>query len=99
MLTYMYIQPLFVSLAQQWNGYQDEVVLLSVLSSLLSQLSPFTDNCSRVAEGEGVAAMLGQATVLSDVERRQVSCEDRGGEGERERGKGREMASGENSRC
>ena len=35
-----------------------------------------------------MAAMLGQATVLSDVERRQVSCEDRGREGEGERGKG-----------
>ena len=36
------LQPLFIALSQVWSGYQDEVVLLSVLSNLLSSLSPFT---------------------------------------------------------
>ena len=35
-------QPLFVALSQIWCGFQDEVVLLSVLSNLLSTLVPFT---------------------------------------------------------
>ena len=35
-------QPLFVALSQIWCGFQDEVVLLSVLSNLLTTLVPFT---------------------------------------------------------
>ena len=36
------MQPLFIALCQMWTGFQDEVVLLSVLSNLLSTMSVFT---------------------------------------------------------
>ena len=35
-------QPLFIALSQIWTGFQDEVVLLSVLSNLLNSMSVFT---------------------------------------------------------
>ena len=35
-------QPLFSSLSRVWSGFQDEVVLLSVLSTLISGVKPFT---------------------------------------------------------
>ena len=38
-------QPLFSSLSRVWSGFQDEVVLLSVLSTLISGVKPFTKVC------------------------------------------------------
>ena len=38
-------QPLFITLSQVWSGFQDEVVLLSVLSNLLNSMVPFTKVC------------------------------------------------------
>ena len=43
--TNSHFQPLFIALAQIWSGFQDEVVLLSVLSNLLNSLAPFTNVC------------------------------------------------------
>ena len=73
--THAHSQPLFVTLAQQWNGYQDEVVLLSVLSNLLSSLAQFTGNGSKEVEGEGFQTLLAQAILLSDEQRMQVRTE------------------------
>ena len=36
------LQPLFIALCQIWIGFQDEVVLLSVLSNLLNSMTIFT---------------------------------------------------------
>ena len=36
------LQPQFIHLAQIWSGFQDEMVLLSVLSNILVSLEPFT---------------------------------------------------------
>ena len=38
-------QPLFITLSQVWYGFQDEVVLLSVISNLLNSMAPFTTVC------------------------------------------------------
>lgn len=35
-------QPQFITLAHLWTGFQDEMVLLSVLSNILASLEPFT---------------------------------------------------------
>jgi len=35
-------QPQFIHLSQLWSGFQDEMVLLSVLSNILASLDPFT---------------------------------------------------------
>lgn len=35
-------QPQFIHLAQLWSSFQDEMVLLSVLSNILASLEPFT---------------------------------------------------------
>lgn len=68
----VYIQPLFMSLSQHWTGYQDEVVLLSVQSSLLFQLAQFTQTSASLAEGDTVAALLEQTIAPTDVERMKV---------------------------
>jgi len=38
-------QPLFITLSQVWSRFQDEVVLLSMLSNLLNSMAPFTNVC------------------------------------------------------
>ena len=43
--TFPCTQPLFITLSQVWSGFQDEVVLLSVLSNLLNSMAPFTTVC------------------------------------------------------
>lgn len=37
------VYPQFISLAHHWAGFQDEMVLLSVLSNVLSSLDQFAD--------------------------------------------------------
>ena len=39
---YINFQPQFIHLSQIWSGFQDEMVLLSVLSNILVSLEPFT---------------------------------------------------------
>lgn len=65
------VYPLFISLSQLWAGFQDEVVLLSMLSSLLSSLAPFTKNASDVSESPEFQALLESATVTTDEQRRE----------------------------
>lgn len=36
------VYPQFIHLAQIWSGFQDEMVLLSVLSNILVSLEPYT---------------------------------------------------------
>lgn len=67
------VYPLFMSLSQHWTGYQDEVVLLSVQSSLLFQLAQFTQTSASLAEGDTVAALLEQTIAPTDVERMKVT--------------------------
>ena len=38
------VYPLFVDLSTLWTGFQDEMVLLSVLSNVLTSLQPFSQS-------------------------------------------------------
>ena len=42
MFLFVLFQPQFIHLSQLWSGFQDEMVLLSVLSNILASLDPFT---------------------------------------------------------
>ena len=42
LLTSPWLQPQFIHLAQIWSGFQDEMVLLSVLSNILVSLEPYS---------------------------------------------------------
>ena len=50
-------QPLFSSLSRVWSGFQDEVVLLSVLSTLISGVKPFTQACQYIATATIIFAL------------------------------------------
>ncbi|XP_064396896.1 cilia- and flagella-associated protein 206-like isoform X2 [Halichondria panicea] len=68
-----HVYPLFLSLSQTWMGFQDEVVLLSVLSNLLTSLNPFIQNVIDLTESAAFQALLQAATVLTDDQRREQS--------------------------
>ncbi|XP_065882314.1 cilia- and flagella-associated protein 206-like isoform X2 [Dysidea avara] len=63
------VYPLFVSLAKVWGGYQDNVVMLSVLSNLLTGLRPFVKQAIAVGELESLQTLLNEVQVLTDEER------------------------------
>ena len=65
-------QPLFTLLSHHWTGYQDEVVLLSVLSSLLPQLAQFIHASHSLVQEDAMTALLDQAPCPSDEERMTV---------------------------
>lgn len=44
-LFFCLFQPQFITLAHLWTGFQDEMVLLSVLSNILASLEPFAKVC------------------------------------------------------
>ena len=60
-----------MGLAQLWSAFQDQVVVLSVLSNIVNSLSPFTMNSNEVCESEDFHQVLTSVTVLTDDERRQ----------------------------
>ena len=65
------LQPLFIGLAQLWSAFQDQVVVLSVLSNIVNSLSPFTFNSNKLCESEDFHQLLANTTVLTDDERKQ----------------------------
>jgi hypothetical protein len=67
------VYPLFTLLSHHWTGYQDEVVLLSVLSSLLPQLVQFTLTSLSLVQEDAVTALLDQAPCPSDEERMKMA--------------------------
>lgn len=63
------VYPLFTLVSNHWSGYQDEVVLLSVLSTLLSQLPQFTLTSQHLIEQETMTSLLTHATCPTDDDR------------------------------
>jgi hypothetical protein len=62
------VYPLFIALSTSWMGFQDEMVLLSVLSNILTNLTPFTTN-HHESLGERLTSLLENVIVKSDQER------------------------------
>ncbi|XP_013397751.1 cilia- and flagella-associated protein 206 [Lingula anatina] len=65
------VYPQFIHLAQLWSGFQDEMVLLSVLSNILASLEPFTRGHRELFTDEVLAPFLEGLTLKSDEQRLQ----------------------------
>ncbi|XP_033632882.1 cilia- and flagella-associated protein 206-like [Asterias rubens] len=63
------VYPQFINLAHIWSGFQDEMVLLSVLSNILASLEPFTKGHKDVFTAEMMVPFLEGLHVRSDEER------------------------------
>jgi len=63
------VYPQFIHLAQIWSGFQDEMVLLSVLSNILVSLEPFTRGHRELFSDDALAPFLDGVTVSSDEQR------------------------------
>ncbi|KAK6178134.1 hypothetical protein SNE40_012955 [Patella caerulea] len=63
------VYPQFIHLAQLWSGFQDEMVLLSVLSNILASLEPFTRGHRDIFGDDVLGQYLSGAHVKSDEER------------------------------
>ena len=62
-------QPQFIHLAQIWSGFQDEMVLLSVLSNILASLEPFVRGHRDIFSEEMLAPFMSDVAIKSDEER------------------------------
>ncbi|XP_064630371.1 cilia- and flagella-associated protein 206-like [Lineus longissimus] len=67
------VYPQFIQLAHLWCGFQDEMVLLSVLSNILASLEPFTKAHNEIFTDEVLNPFMEGVTVLSDEERRRAT--------------------------
>ena len=63
------VYPQFIQLATIWIGFQDELVLISVLSNVLYNLEPFAMNHRQIFNEEFLLPFLTKITVKSDMER------------------------------
>lgn len=63
------VYPQFIQLATIWIGFQDELVLISVLSNVLYNLEPFAMNHRQIFNEEFILPFLTNITVKSDAER------------------------------
>ncbi|KAG8582180.1 hypothetical protein GDO81_007946 [Engystomops pustulosus] len=63
------ILPLFISLSKLWNSFQDEIVLLSVLSNMIANLQPFLGVHEELFPAHVIQPLLSDLTVKSDEER------------------------------
>ncbi|XP_066277480.1 cilia- and flagella-associated protein 206-like [Branchiostoma lanceolatum] len=64
-----HVYPQFIALAHLWSGFQDEMVLLSVLSNILASLEPFTKTHREMFTEEVLAPFLGDVEVRGDEQR------------------------------
>ena len=64
-----HVYPQFINLAQIWSGFQDEMVLLSVLSNILASLEPFTRGHRELFSDDVLAPYLGGLVVKTDEQR------------------------------
>ncbi|XP_075718239.1 cilia- and flagella-associated protein 206 [Rhinoderma darwinii] len=69
------VYPLFLSLSKLWNSFQDEIVLLSVLSNMTANLQPFLGLHEELFPAHVVQPLLSDLTVKSDEERVNESTE------------------------
>ncbi|XP_053314573.1 cilia- and flagella-associated protein 206 [Spea bombifrons] len=63
------VYPLFIVLSNLWNGFQDEIVLLSVLSNMTTQLQPFLGIHEELLPSDIIQPLLSEIAVKSDDER------------------------------
>lgn len=63
------VYPQFIHLSQLWSGFQDEMVLLSVLSNILASLDPFTRGHKELFNDEVLIPFLSGVTIKTDEER------------------------------
>lgn len=63
------VYPQFIHLAQIWSGFQDEMVLLSVLSNILVSLEPFARGHREMLTDEVLEQFLDGAEVKTDQDR------------------------------
>ncbi|KAG8582177.1 hypothetical protein GDO81_007946 [Engystomops pustulosus] len=63
------VYPLFISLSKLWNSFQDEIVLLSVLSNMIANLQPFLGVHEELFPAHVIQPLLSDLTVKSDEER------------------------------
>ncbi|XP_033102810.1 cilia- and flagella-associated protein 206-like [Anneissia japonica] len=67
------VYPQFINLSHLWSCFQDEMVLLSVLSNILASLEPFTKGHREVFTDEMLAPFLTEIDVLTDEDRVKMS--------------------------
>lgn len=63
------VYPQFIHLSQLWSGFQDEMVLLSVLSNILASLEPYTRGHRELFTDEALSPFLEGVTVKTDEQR------------------------------
>ncbi|XP_005101930.1 cilia- and flagella-associated protein 206 [Aplysia californica] len=63
------VYPQFIHLAQLWSSFQDEMVLLSVLSNILASLEPFTRGHRELFSDDVLVPYLEGLSVKTDKER------------------------------
>ncbi|NP_001171855.1 uncharacterized protein LOC100369566 [Saccoglossus kowalevskii] len=64
-----HVYPQFINLAHIWSGFQDEMVLLSVLSNILASLEPFTKGHRDVFTDEMLSPFMENVYVKTDETR------------------------------
>ncbi|XP_070540608.1 cilia- and flagella-associated protein 206-like [Ptychodera flava] len=63
------VYPQFINLALIWSGFQDEMVLLSVLSNILASLEPFTKGHREVFTDEMLQPFMEDVYIQTDEQR------------------------------
>lgn len=63
------VYPQFIHLSQLWSGFQDEMVLLSVLSNILASLDPFTRGHRELFNDDVLIPFLEGVNIKSDEQR------------------------------
>ncbi|KAM9667337.1 cilia- and flagella-associated protein 206 [Trichechus inunguis] len=69
--------PIFIALSNLWTSFQDETVLLSVLSNLTTHLEPFLGTHELLFPERVIQDLLDGVTVKTDVCRMKEHMEDR----------------------
>ncbi|KAM5165315.1 cilia- and flagella-associated protein 206 [Mantella aurantiaca] len=67
------VYPLFISLSNLWNSFQDEIVLLSVLSNMTTNLQPFLGLHEELFPDHIIQPLLSDLTIKTDEERNKES--------------------------
>ncbi|XP_027058758.1 cilia- and flagella-associated protein 206-like [Pocillopora damicornis] len=70
------VYPQFITLAHLWTGFQDEMVLLSVLSNILASLEPFTKIHREVLTEEVLQPYIDGLEIRTDDQRLADSSSD-----------------------
>ncbi|XP_044531319.1 cilia- and flagella-associated protein 206 [Gracilinanus agilis] len=63
------VYPIFIALSSLWTSFQDETVLLSVLSNLTTHLAPFLGYHEELFNTQIIQELLDEVEIKSDVHR------------------------------